>query len=64
MVRDGSLIYERALREEYGVKMKLDIYPGLPHIFWNHFADLNATKKHYQDTIEGFEWLLNEESQL
>jgi hypothetical protein len=64
MVRDESLIYERALREEYCVKTKLDIYPGLPHVFWNYFIDLNATKKHYQDTIEGFKWLLNEENRL
>ena len=64
MVRDESLIYERAIRKEYGVKAKLDVYPGLPHIFWNYFADLNAMKKHYQDTIEGFEWLLNEGSRL
>ena len=64
MVRDESLIYERALREEYRVKTRLDIYPGLPHIFWNYFADLSATKKHAHDTILGFKWLLNEGGQL
>jgi acetyl esterase/lipase len=64
MARDEALIYERALREEYGVKTKMDIYPGLPHIFWNYFADLSATKKHYQDTIAGFKWLLSEGSKL
>lgn len=53
---------ERALREEYGVKAKIDIYPGLPHIFWNYFADLSVTKRHDQDTIAGFKWLLREES--
>ena len=46
MVRDESLIYERALREEYGVKTKLDIYPGLPHIFWNYKRNGEALPIH------------------
>ena len=46
MVRDESLIYERALREEYGVKTKLDIYPGLPHIFWNYKRNEEALPRH------------------
>lgn len=33
LLRDDALIYERVLREEYGIKTKLDIYPGLPHSF-------------------------------
>ena len=64
MVRDESFIYERSLREEYGVRTRLDIYPGLPHIFWNYFAELSATKKHDQDTISGFKWLLSEGRRL
>ncbi|CAK7217048.1 hypothetical protein SCUCBS95973_003019 [Sporothrix curviconia] len=35
VLRDEGLIYERVLREEYGVSTKVDIYPGLPHILAN-----------------------------
>ena len=27
-IRDDGLIYERALREEWGVETRLDVYPG------------------------------------
>lgn len=64
MVRDESIIYERALREEYGVTTRLDIYPGLPHLFWNYFTGLSATKRRWQDTIAGCKWLLIEGSKL
>jgi acetyl esterase/lipase len=32
-VRNEALIYEKVLREDYGVKTKLDVYPGVPHVF-------------------------------
>jgi acetyl esterase/lipase len=37
-LRDEALIYEKVLREDYGVKTKLDVYPGLPHGFWIFFS--------------------------
>ena len=30
-LRDEALIYERVLREDFGVNTKLHVYPGLPH---------------------------------
>jgi acetyl esterase/lipase len=35
--RDEGVIYERVLDREYGVKTKLDVYPGLPHGHWSYF---------------------------
>jgi acetyl esterase/lipase len=37
ILRDEALIYEQVLREDNGVETKLDIYPGMPHIFWSTF---------------------------
>jgi acetyl esterase/lipase len=56
--RDDSLVYEKILREEGGVKTRLDIYPGLPHCWWDFFTMLSATKKKYEDTVKGVGWLL------
>lgn len=58
-LRDEALIYERILREEAGVKTKLDIYPGLGHYFWTNFPRLEASKKFVEDTREGVRWLLS-----
>jgi hypothetical protein len=39
-LRDHALIYNRVLREEYGIATKLDLYPGLrPHILDNLAGD-------------------------
>jgi hypothetical protein len=35
--RAEDLIYEKVLREEYGIKTKLDVYPGPLHIYWLFF---------------------------
>ena len=33
MLRDDALIYERILREEFGIPTKLDLYAGFGHMF-------------------------------
>ncbi|KAM0244498.1 hypothetical protein ACHAP5_006179 [Fusarium lateritium] len=38
ILRDEALIYEQVLRENNGVETKLDVYPGMPHIFWENFS--------------------------
>ncbi|OJJ44008.1 hypothetical protein ASPZODRAFT_72634 [Penicilliopsis zonata CBS 506.65] len=56
--RDESLIYEQTLREDNGVETKLDLYPGMPHIFWGIFPMLTQGKKAAVDFEAGMRWLL------
>jgi len=58
-LRDGGLIYEKRLREEDGVPTKLKLYPGLPHGFNLSYPQLDISKVHERDTIEGIRWLLS-----
>lgn len=57
-LRDEALIYERVLREEAGVRTKLDLYPGFGHYFWTNFPRLEQSKQFVRDTVEGMRWLL------
>ncbi|KAF9774470.1 hypothetical protein IL306_007548 [Fusarium sp. DS 682] len=58
ILRDEDLIYEQVLREDNGIETRLDIYPGMPHIFWGSFAHLGQGKKAAVDLVEGIKWLL------
>lgn len=60
MVRDEALIYEKVLREKYGVKTKVDVYPGLPHLFWLIFPNgfVEKSEKALGDFLAGARWLL------
>lgn len=33
-LRDEGLLYADILSEEYGIKTKVNVYPGLPHGHW------------------------------
>ncbi|KIV92416.1 hypothetical protein PV10_03716 [Exophiala mesophila] len=57
-LRDEGIIYERVLREEYGIKTKLDLYPGLPHGHWSFFPFLSSSDKFRKDQVNGIGWLL------
>ncbi|KAM6508347.1 hypothetical protein FALCPG4_018220 [Fusarium falciforme] len=58
-LRDESLIYERMLRQENGIATRVDLYPGLPHHFWEFFPQLTKQiEKRTHDTVEGIRWLL------
>ncbi|KAH6952539.1 Alpha/Beta hydrolase protein [Ilyonectria sp. MPI-CAGE-AT-0026] len=58
-LRDESLIYERILGQENGIATRLDLYPGLPHHFWEFFPQLTKhVEKRTNDTVEGIQWLL------
>ena len=59
-LRDGGLVYEKVLREESGVKTKLDLYPGQPHGFWGFFPTLKAASKFKKDLVAGFGFLLGQ----
>lgn len=56
--RDDALIYERILRTENRIETKLDIYPGLPHVFWYLYPSHSAGERFHQDRLEGLGWLL------
>lgn len=56
-LRDEALIYERVLREEDGVKTKVDVYPGLPHGFWSIFPKLESSKRFVEESVKGVQWL-------
>lgn len=58
--RDTSLLYEEILREECGVKTKVDIFPGLPHGFWPMFPKAQFSKQHREKSDEGLKWLLEQ----
>lgn len=58
-MRDDAIIMDSELKEA-GVKTKIDIYPGLPHIFWV-FDGLPSTKKFYENMLKGVEFVLAEE---
>jgi len=57
-LRDEALIYESVLRDECGVKTRLDVYPGLPHGFWSWWPKAEFSKKQLKDSLEGLAWLL------
>lgn len=58
ILRDEALIYEQVLREG-GVETMLDVYPGMPHIFWNTFSRLGQGRKAAEDLRKGVKWLLD-----
>ena len=57
-LRDEALIYERVLREDYGIKTRLDVYKGLGHYFWTNFPELEMSRTFVEDTVKGMRWLL------
>lgn len=59
--RDEALIFEDMLKEA-GMQTKLDMYAGLPHVFWHMYKQLDQSKAWIEDTLKGFAWLLNKES--
>ncbi|KAI6887791.1 GroES-like protein [Hortaea werneckii] len=59
-LRDEALIYEKLLREESGVRTKLDVYSGFPHGFWSIAPRMKASERFVQDSIKGVQWLLQQ----
>jgi acetyl esterase/lipase len=60
MLRDDSIIYERVLREEYKIPTRIDIYKGMPHMFWSFFPTFKTTRQWREDMVEGVRWLLQQ----
>lgn len=59
-LRDEGLIYQRVLREEAGVKTKIDVYKGLGHYFWTNFPVLGMSRTFVENTVKGMRWLLEQ----
>lgn len=57
-LRDEGLLYEQDLRADCGVETRVDLYPGLPHGFWSWWPEAEFSKKQFQDSLAGLEWLL------
>ena len=57
-LRDHSIVYEKALREEWGVETRMKIYGGYGHMFWTNWPEMEMSKTFFQDLIEGLRWLL------
>ncbi|KAE9582263.1 hypothetical protein CGMCC3_g1416 [Colletotrichum fructicola] len=58
ILRDEALIYERILRTEHGIPTRVDVYPGLPHMFASNFQTHPSSKKYATDSTLGIGWLL------
>lgn len=58
IVRDDSLVFEALLRDECAVETRSNVYPGMPHIFWQYFPTLSQTKRWEIETTKGMGWLL------
>lgn len=57
--RDDAVIYSRVLKEECGVDTRVDVYKGLPHMFWQMMPGLKQSVQWRTDSVEGVRWLLN-----
>lgn len=59
-LRDEALVFERIMREDEGLKTKVDVYPGLPHGFHSVIPTLKASEKYMEDSVNGVKWLLEQ----
>ena len=57
VARDDAIIFSEVLSEEGGVETRLDLYPGMPHIFWSVFGMLSQGRKWKVDVSNGVAWL-------
>ncbi|KAK4495897.1 hypothetical protein PRZ48_013165 [Zasmidium cellare] len=61
--RDEALIFDDILKEA-GTSTRLDLYAGLPHVFWHSFKELEQSKAWAQDTLDGFAWLMDQKQRV
>lgn len=58
VLRDDSLVYERCLRLDNKIPTKVDVYTGMPHVWWYFYPNHTATARFHRDTVAGIGWLL------
>jgi acetyl esterase/lipase len=55
--RDSGLFYSELLCSD-GNAVKIDVYPGVPHLWWSMYPQLSINKKWAKDLVDGVDWLL------
>ena len=54
-LRDDGLAFEKQLKKA-GVKTKINLYEGLPHLFWS--APIPVAQAAMKDIIVGLNWAI------
>lgn len=57
-LRDDGLVFEKMLREENGVRTRLDLHEGFGHMFWMNFPGMKKSREAAKSRLEGIRWLL------
>jgi len=60
--KDSSIFYCN-LVEQAGGQTKIDVYPGVPHVWYSIYPQLSINKKWAQDLVNGVAWLLKQEKE-
>ncbi|OAL22062.1 hypothetical protein AYO20_11256 [Fonsecaea nubica] len=56
--RDSALCYCEKIKEAGG-QVKVEVYPGVPHLWWSMYPQLSINRKWIQNLVNGVEWLLS-----
>ncbi|KIX93239.1 uncharacterized protein Z520_11094 [Fonsecaea multimorphosa CBS 102226] len=59
--RDSAVFYCDKIKEAGG-QVKVEIYPGVPHLWWSMYPQLSINKKWVHDLVNGVEWLLSQKT--
>jgi acetyl esterase/lipase len=60
--KDSALFYCDKV-EKAGGKVKLELYPGVPHTWWSMYPQLSINKEWAKNLVNGVEWLLGQSEQ-
>ncbi|EXJ66581.1 uncharacterized protein A1O5_10251 [Cladophialophora psammophila CBS 110553] len=57
--KDSAIFYCNRIKEAGG-QAKVEIYPGVPHLWWSMYPQLSINRKWVHNLVNGVEWLLNQ----